>query len=232
MAPAQKKQYREFAKMAEVMIGDEQLTATGILAEFTRLKQFAGALQDVKPGSEGKLRALPVSGKLTQLEDDFVHLGILDRDDATLVAGEDDSQQAVVASQFSEIIDMLYDHFVGLGLPCLKLTGDVNGRGERAAVVRSFQAGEARVMFMTTQTGGVSITLDRASNVFVMDEMWDPDKQRQLEDRCHRASRIHQVTVRYYRSKGTIEQYIAEVTAGKQDVNDAILAGQVRLWGG
>lgn len=221
--------------MAEVMIGLEQLTATGILAEFTRLKQFAGALQEVKEiGDDGamKLRALPMSGKLTQLEDDFVHLGILDRDADKLAPGGDTEQQAVVFSQFSEIADMLYDHFSAMGVPCLKMTGATSRKGERAAMVQSFQGGEARVLFMTTQTGGVSITLDRASNVFIMDEMWDPDKQRQAEDRCHRASRIHQVTVRYYRSPGTVEEYIADVARDKQDVNNAILAGQVRLWDG
>ena len=231
MTPAQRRQYIQFAKMAEVYIGETQLTATSLLAEYTRLKQFAGAVQDVKEVKDGTvhLTALPESGKLTKLEDDFVALGILDRNGAGhLSSGGDTEQQAVVGSQFGEMVDMLYDHFVAMGLPCMKMTGETK---KRADVQRSFQRGEARVMFMTTATGGVSITLDRASNVFIMDEMWDPDKQRQLEDRCHRASRIHQVTVRYYRSRGTVEEYISRVTGGGQAVNDAIQAGQVRLWG-
>lgn len=228
MTSKQKKQYEQFAKMAAIKLGDETLSAASILAEYTRLKQFAGALQEVKEVTEDSmtLRSLPESGKLDMLLDDLVHLGILDRDGrGKLIPGETE-QQAVVFSQFSEMVDMLYSALEATGLPILKITGATKGRAE---AVKSFQAGEAKVMLMTTQTGGVSITLDRASNVFMMDEMWDPDKQRQAEDRCHRASRIHQVTVRYYRSKDTIEEYIKQVTDRKQDVNRAILDGQIAL---
>jgi hypothetical protein len=61
---------------------------------------------------------------------------------------------------------------------------------------------------MTTTAGGVAITLDRADTVHILDETWVPDDQEQFEDRAHRASRMHQVTVYYYRSKDTVEEDI------------------------
>jgi SNF2 family DNA or RNA helicase len=76
---------------------------------------------------------------------------------------------------------------------------------------------------MTTKAGGVSITLDRADTVHLLDETWVPDDQEQAEDRIHRASRMHQVTCYYYRTKSTIEEEIADLTAEKADVNEAIL---------
>lgn len=233
MTKPQATQYKKFAHMAELRIGEHELQAANVLAEYMRLKQFAGARQEVKEIDDDghiKLKALADSGKLNTLIEKFEELGILDRDGNKLVPGEDEEQQAVVFSQFSEMIDMLYDYFAALGLPVLKITGATTKKGSRAEAMQSFQGGEARVMFMTTQAGGVSITLDRASNVFLLDETWDPDDSQQAEDRCHRASRIHQVTCYYLRSKGTVEEYIKEMNDAKKSVTKAIYAGQVRLY--
>jgi len=47
--------------------------------------------------------------------------------------------------------------------------------------------------------------------------------RKQLVDRTHRASRIHQVTAFYYRSRGSIEEYIKEVTDEKEFTNESVL---------
>ena len=105
-------------------------------------------------------------------------------------------------------------------MPVVKITG---GTQKRAEVKRSFQAGEARVCVLNTKAGGVSIDLDMADSVFIMDETWNPDDQEQAEDRAHRASRIHQVTCYYLRTMGTLEQYIKEVTDAKGRINKKTL---------
>jgi SNF2 family DNA or RNA helicase len=56
-----------------------------------------------------------------------------------------------------------------------------------------------------------------------MDETWNPDDQEQAEDRCHRASRIHQVTCYYLRTKNTIEEYIYKINLMKSEVNWTVL---------
>jgi len=48
MTPKQSKQYKQFAAEAEVRIDEYNLTATGILAEYSRLKFFAAAYCDVE----------------------------------------------------------------------------------------------------------------------------------------------------------------------------------------
>jgi SNF2 family DNA or RNA helicase len=57
----------------------------------------------------------------------------------------------------------------------------------------------------------------------VLDQTWVPDDQEQLEDRIHRVSRIHNVTIYRYGSVGTIEQYIEKVNQDKSEVNKRIL---------
>lgn len=207
-----RKQYEEFANESQTMIDENPITAMNVLSEYTRLKQFSFGRHEMR---DGKLVPTEDSGKLQQLQQKLEELGIWD--------GTTD-EQAVIASQFSEVVDLIHDWLNANGVPTTKITGAVSSAKRRGELKEDFQSGEgARVIVMTTTAGGVSITLDRASNVFVVDETWDPDDQEQLEDRCHRASRIHQVTVYYLRTAGTIEEYIAETTGTKFARNVRVL---------
>jgi SNF2 family DNA or RNA helicase len=103
------------------------------------------------------------------------------------------------------------------------LTGKTTKKGERTRLVRGFQNGDYRVLVVSTMAGGVSITLDRADTVHVLDETWVPDDQDQLIDRIHRASRIHQVTAYFYRTRNTLEEYINEVNQEKAFTNENVL---------
>jgi SNF2 family DNA or RNA helicase len=76
---------------------------------------------------------------------------------------------------------------------------------------------------MTTTTGGVSLNLEEAGSVHILDETWNPDDQEQLEDRGDRGSRTESLRVYYYRTKESIQQYIAEVTDGKSVTNKNVL---------
>lgn len=216
----QAKQYMEMALAAEVKIEDEHLTALGILAEYTRLKQFADSACRIipKPNPDGgeplvTLQPTEESCKLLALEQILEERDIFE-------GGRD--EQVVVFSQFSGMIDMVYLWLQKKGVDVLKLTGATN-QADRKNVQQTFQAGGAQVICMTTTAGGVSITLDLADTVVFLDETWDPGDQEQASDRVHRASRIHQVSVYTIRSKASIEEYIQKVLFGKENVNKVIL---------
>lgn len=213
MTPKQKRQYEDFARDAEIKINDEHLSATSILAEFTRLKQFANSMCTLE---EGRVLPTTESGKLPYLLERLQEVGI-DPDDPSGDA------QAVIASQFKGMANMTADWLESLGIPCARITGDTKGK-DRLSIVESFQNGDGpRVVVMTTTAGGVSITLDKADTVHILDETWNPDDQEQLADRIHRASRIHQVTVYTYRSTGTLEESIFEMVIGKGLTNKQVL---------
>lgn len=218
MGNRQKKQYKEFAAAAEVKISEsETVSATSVLAEYTRLKQFANAYCEVeRHPTNDKQIVLPTtdSCKLTVLEELLDERGIFD---------EGGTEQVLIFSQFSRMADMVHAWLEEKGVSVLKLTGDTNKKGERTEIQRAFQAHEASVICMTTTAGGVAITLDAADTVIFMDETWVPDDQEQAEDRAHRISRMHNVSVYYIRTKETIEDYIAKRVAGKQNINNIIL---------
>lgn len=213
-SPEHQKQYEKFELDAFVKIGEEDISATGVLAEYTRLKQFATALHG--PGLVPK----PISGKIAALEQILGERGILE----PAVPGEEwTGEQVVIFSQFKQVVNMVSAWLDEKEVSHYVITGDTTRKGERKELKDNFQAGKARVMVMTTTAGGVSITLDRASTVVILDETWVDDDQEQAEDRCHRASKTHQVTVYYLRTKGTIEEMIMNLNTDKREVNKLVL---------
>lgn len=219
MSPRQAKQYKQFALEAEVKISeDETISATSVLAEYTRLKQFADAYCTVeRSATTDKQKVVPTSDscKLDALEELLDERGIF---------GEGGEEQVIIFSQFSLVVDMVHEWLTkDKGVAALKLTGSTNKKGERTELQRAFQAKEHPVICMTTTAGGVAITLDAADTVIFMDETWVPDDQEQAEDRAHRISRMHQVMIYYIRSRETIEDYIARRVQGKQNINNMIL---------
>jgi SNF2 family DNA or RNA helicase len=214
MGGAQEHQYKQFALQAEVKIGDHELSATSILAEYTRLKQFAIALNDIEVIDQDKIRPVPTetSCKLDVLEELLDELGVLEGSDA----------QVVIFSQFTQVVNMVTKWLQDKGVSARSMTGETKS-AERTEMQNSFQDHQFKVMVMNVHTGGVSITLDAADTVVFMDETWVPDDQEQAEDRCHRASRNHQVNIYTIRTKHTIEEYIHMRTKSKQNVNRIIL---------
>lgn len=220
MDPKQAKQYETFEKDAAIRIAEEELTATSLLAEYTRLKQFANAEQKINldpKSSRVTLLPLENSCKLPHVLRILEERGI----DPADPEGE---EQVVIFSQFSTMVDMVTSYLKERGYPAEQLTGATSPT-QRRELVERFQDAEhpLRVLVMTTTAGGVSITLDRASTVIFLDETWTPDDQEQAADRVHRGSRIHQVMVYVLRTKDTIEHYISKVNIDKQNINNLVL---------
>jgi SNF2 family DNA or RNA helicase len=227
MTPTQRKQYAAFAADAEIRIDEYHLSATSILAEYTRLKQFSNARCEVEilgPVDEEtavqpmKLKPTFDSGKLPYLLELLAEQGIAPEE-------PEGTSQAIVASQFRETIDMVYNYLTEQKIPCIKITGAVK-QSESERAQRAFKAGNdnegLRVVCMVT-TIGVGLTLDNVETIHVLDETWNPDDQEQLTDRAVNTTRNHQVTAFMYRSKESIEEYINDVASEKADVNKAIL---------
>lgn len=212
MSGKQAKQYAEMDLEATVTLGNDRLPATNVLSEFLRLTQFAIAAWTIK---DGKLVPTEDSCKLEQMDELLAERGIFEAEC---------EEKVVVFSQFREVVEMIVRHLRKKKVEVVTITGAVNKPGERAAIQRAFQSqGGARVIVMTTTAGGVAITLDAADTVIFFDEMWSPADQEQAEDRVHRASRIHQVTIYYLRTVGTIDEYRMETVGNKAELHKEVL---------
>jgi SNF2 family DNA or RNA helicase len=220
MGSAQRKQYEKWDLDAEIRIADKLISGSSILDEYTRKMQFAFSrlTSDLKPTLD--------SCKLVALRQDLDELGIYDRYC---------DEQVVIFSQFTEVVSLVAKWLADDGVSVDTITGNVTGfvkgmRDEqnrkvskRAHLGRQFQSGGIRVLVMNTKAGGVSINLDNANTACFLDETWNPDDTEQAEDRIHRSSRIHQVTCRYYRTIGTIDEDVVTGNIDKRAVNDKVL---------
>lgn len=218
MTTTQAQQYHHFATEAEWRIDDAEeagrLTATNVLAEYTRLKQFASAYCDVKKtgrlnGDIPELKVIPTpdSGKLEQLVMKLKEENVI----GTSKDMDEDLKCALVFSQFKPFTYMIAEYLeMEHGVPCGIITGDtkqicrtalknafqeqsiqplkdIPGRSRTEEIERMIENGTPpRLMVMSTKAGGASITLTQADSVHILDETWVPDDQEQAEDRAHR----------------------------------------------
>lgn len=221
MTKKQRAQYDKFAKDAEIRIDDQRLSATNVLAEYARLKQFANAMctletRELRNGNK-ELVVMPTeeSGKLQDLMDKLDQEGIRKTE-------PEPRARAIVASESKRMVDMVTKFLKKNKIDCDALTGET--KDSRSILKKFKSAGEAPyVIVMTTTTGGVSLNLEEAGSIHILDETWNPDDQEQLEDRGDRGSRTESLRVYYYRTKDSIQEYIAEVTDGKAVTNKNVL---------
>lgn len=218
MSPEQSRAYQALELDAEAQLEGGLLMANGSLAERTRLKQFASATWYMGEDGYTPYPCRP-SNKLDWLEEFLAERGIL---------GEDEYGDAkvIVASQSTKLVNFFAAELEALGVKCHLLTGETTPQ-RRKEMVQEFQAdGGPRVFLLNTKAGGVSLTLDAADDVVILDELDDPDAQEQVEDRAHRISRMHQVFIHYVRSKDTIEVDIAMDVGEKEDSQKALMDGR------
>lgn len=208
MDPKQAKAYEQIKKKAEAELEGGTLMVASVLAELTRLKQFAG--------SYGRMDGDQFVPSLPSNKYDWTVEWLDERNIDKTVKDMDRSKReqlpkVVIASQFSSLIDVFHQALAAEGIKAYKFTGSTK-QEDRLAMVEDWQenpASEYRVLLMTTKAGGTGITLDAADDLITLDDEWDVSAMEQLEDRIHRISRIHQVTIWPLRSRGTIEESIA-----------------------
>jgi SNF2 family DNA or RNA helicase len=209
--------YEQMVKKAQAELEGGILQTTGVLAELIRLKQFAGSYGQMLDNQFSP--TLP-SNKFDWLVEFLDERGIskdLDKD----------APKVVIASQFSKLIDVMGDGLKELGIHGYKFTGATSDK-QREYIKDQWQndpADKHRVLLLTTTAGGVSLTLDAASELVILDETWNTSDQEQLEDRLHRLSRIHQVTIWNVRSRNTIEESIARANQKQEFSLKGIMDG-------
>jgi SNF2 family DNA or RNA helicase len=72
---------------------------------------------------------------------------------------------------------------------------------------------------------GVGINLDRADDLIMLDLPYDPDRIEQIEDRVHRASNMHHVTIWNLIAIDSIDQAIAEVVSKRYETTRQVIDG-------
>ena len=119
-------------------------------------------------------------------------------------------------------------HWLKKELQLVGVTADVldgsTSATQRTTIQERFQHGDIRVVLLSG-TMGVGINLDRADDLIMVDSPYDPDKIEQIEDRVHRASNMHNVTIWNLIAVNTIDQAIAEKVSKRYKLTRKLLDG-------
>ena len=203
MEPKQAKAYREMAADAEAHLDGGRIVAAGVLAEITRLRQFACSTQKLE---RGEVNPVLPSCKVEWVLD-FLH------------ENEGNKGKIVIASSFTKLISLTAQVLRDDGVEVLTLTGETSDR-DRARLVERFADPDdpCRVVIINSQAGGESITLDAADDMIFLDIPWTADEAEQVESRIHRVSRMHNVTIYRLFSLGTVDEWVAGLTEEQREL--------------
>jgi SNF2 family DNA or RNA helicase len=124
-------------------------------------------------------------------------------------ADEAPTCKVVISSQYTRVLYWLKEELAKEGAHAEVISGDIP-QHQRSSIQQLFQDEHSNLRIVLLSAGlGVGIDLDMADDLIFIDTPRNPDIQEQVEDRIHRVSRIHNVTIWRLRSRETIDVTIS-----------------------
>src|SRR5467141_4952466 len=134
-------------------------------------------------------------------------------------------EKVLVFTQFRELTEPLAAFLEQVfGAAGLVLHGETKVR-ERAALVESFQTGEAPFFVLSLKAGGTGLNLTAASHVVHFDRWWNPAVENQATDRAFRIGQAKNVLVHKFVCRGTVEERIDQLIDSKRQLSQDLLEG-------
>lgn len=133
--------------------------------------------------------------------------------------------RVLIFSQFSLVLDILEAVFYTTKVQFIRIDGSTN-IGERQPLIDTFRDNEEITAFLlTTKAGGTGINLMYANKVIIFDGSFNPQDDRQAENRAHRVGQTREVEVVRLVTRGTIEEQIYALGQSKLTL-DGRVAGE------
>ena len=131
-------------------------------------------------------------------------------------------KKVLVFSQMTRVLDIIEIALRYDGVSYLRLDGSTPV-GERQTLMDKFnEKSGAYVFLLSTRAAGVGINLASADTVVFYDISFNPQVDRQAEDRCHRIGQKNPVTIYKLISKDTIDESMLKLAADKQVLHDKV----------
>ncbi|XP_044286458.1 DNA excision repair protein ERCC-6-like [Varanus komodoensis] len=122
---------------------------------------------------------------------------------------KEDGHQTLVFSQSRKMLDIIERILTRQHFKLLRIDGTVTCLAERERKVGEFQKDkDCSVFLLTTQVGGVGLTLTAATRVVIFDPSWNPATDAQAVDRAYRIGQQENVVIYRLITCGTVEEKI------------------------
>ncbi|KAG5010089.1 hypothetical protein JHK87_018604 [Glycine soja] len=131
--------------------------------------------------------------------------------------------RALIFSQWTSMLDILEWTLDVIGLTYKRLDGSTQV-AERQTIVDTFNNDTSIfACLLSTRAGGQGLNLTGADTVVIHDMDFNPQIDRQAEDRCHRIGQTKPVTIYRLVTKGTVDENVYEIAKRKLVLDAAVL---------
>ncbi|XP_022680894.1 protein CHROMATIN REMODELING 24 isoform X2 [Setaria italica] len=234
LTPCQRKLYEAFLKSELVHLAIQPKGSP--LAAITILKKICDhPLLLTKKAAEGVLEGMDEmlnDQDIGMVEKMAMNLADMAHDDNVLEVGQDvscklsfimsllrnlvkEGHHVLIFSQTRKMLNLIQEAILLEGYKFLRIDGTTKV-SERERIVKDFQEGPgAPIFLLTTQVGGLGLTLTKATRVIVVDPAWNPSTDNQSVDRAYRIGQTKDVIVYRLMTSATIEEKIYKLQVFK-----------------
>ncbi|GLJ37236.1 hypothetical protein SUGI_0755260 [Cryptomeria japonica] len=119
-----------------------------------------------------------------------------------------EEHRVLIFAQTRKMLDIIQEEIKCKGYDFRRIDGTLKAC-DRAKLVNEFQSSDTISIFLlTSQVGGLGLTLTGADRVVVVDPAWNPSTDNQSVDRAYRIGQLRNVLVYRLMTCGTIEEKI------------------------
>ncbi|KAL5755404.1 hypothetical protein ACOSP7_023624 [Xanthoceras sorbifolium] len=119
-----------------------------------------------------------------------------------------EGHKILIFSQTRKMLNLIQESIVSNGYKFLRIDGTTKA-SDRVKIVDDFQEHDvAPIFLLTSQVGGLGLTLTKADRVIVVDPAWNPSTDNQSVDRAYRIGQKKDVIVYRLMTCGTVEEKI------------------------
>lgn len=137
--------------------------------------------------------------------------------------------RVLIFSQWTSMLDILEWTLDVIGVTYRRLDGSTQVT-ERQAIVDAFNNDTSIfACLLSTRAGGQGLNLTGADTVVIHDMDFNPQIDRQAEDRCHRIGQTRPVTIYRLVTKGTVDENVYEIAKRKLILDAAVLESGVEV---
>ncbi len=137
---------------------------------------------------------------------------------------QSDGHRMLIFSQWTRLLDLLEVLMDDLGIPYMRIDGSTPVRERQERIDAFTEDTSIPVFLLSTKAGGLGINLTAADTVILHDLDFNPENDKQAQDRCHRIGQTKQVTVYKFVSVDSVDEDIFRMGERKSKLSHAILS--------
>lgn len=138
---------------------------------------------------------------------------------------KEEGSRPLIFSQWTAVLDVIEWLMEDLMLPYVRLDGSTAVDERLATVDRFNNSDDVFAFLLSTRAGGQGLNLTGADTVILHDVDFNPQIDRQAEDRCHRLGQTKPVMVYRLVTKSSVDQNIYNLSQRKLKLDAAVLDG-------